>query len=191
MPYQHVNVKAGDPVRSAEWNAMGAEVARLGTDKISRTGEESLDGPLTVRGALTVGTESAGGSLSVRGDLRVDAAVHVTRSQEDGKDPAHGALVLGTDAASAALRIGYSDKYSWLQGQGQQPLAINPHGGNVGIGTATPAGRLHVNGDTVWNEKAGQRFFLNTRQNTAGDYVQLTVDNAAGNWDLGKGITIV
>lgn len=149
MAFEHADKKPGDLIRSADWNAVGTEVARLGIDKISRTGEESLDGPLTVRGMTATGI-----GLSVKGELSVGtagagAAVRVLRRQEDGKDAAHGALVLGTDsAASAALRLGYYSTYSWLQGQGQQNIAINPHGGSVAIGTAaTPAAKLHVEGD--------------------------------------------
>lgn len=235
MPFVHSDKKAGDLIRSADWNAVGTEVVRLGIDKISRVGEESLDGPLTVRGALAVGAGSAGGGLSVKGDLAVGTAsagssVRVLKRQEDGKDPSHGALVLGTDAAtSAALRIGYFGTYSWLQGQGQQAIAINPHGGNVGVGATAPGSRLavggnasigagyaataapanglivqgalgagiaapvavlHVNGDTVWNEKAGQRFILHPRQGAAGDFLHLTVDDAAGGWEWTKGISL-
>jgi hypothetical protein len=153
-PFVHEDKNPGDLIRSKDWNLLGNEVLRLGADKISRAGEESLDGPLTVRGALSVGAGSAGGGLTVKGDLSVGtptagAAVRVLRRQEDGKDAAHGALVLGTDSTSSgALRLGYYSTYSWLQGQGQQNIAINPHGGNVGIGTAAaPAARLHVEGD--------------------------------------------
>ncbi|HEX5869038.1 MAG TPA: tail fiber domain-containing protein [Longimicrobium sp.] len=264
-PFVHDEKKSGDLIRSADWNLISGEVLRLGTDKISRAGEETLDGPLTVRGALTVGTGSAGGTLAVRGELTVGtanagAAVRVLRKQEDGRAATDGALVLGTDSpSSAALRVGYYSTYSWLQGQGQQAIALNPHGGNVGIGTGTaapaarlhvegdarvgslqvtanlgvgvgvpvsrlavgggasvgagyaataapgdglivqgslgigiaaPAGKLHVNGDTVWSEKTGQRFILHARQNGAGDFVQLTTDDAAGNWEWGKGISL-
>lgn len=155
MPFEHTDKKAGDLIRSADWNAMGTEVVRLGIDKISRAGTESLEGPLTVRGDLSVGAGTAGGTLSVKGPLTVGtpnfgAGIRVYRKQEDGSDPAHGALVLGSDdAANASLRLGYAAGYSWLQGQGQQALALNPRGGNVSIGASAPTSgaKLHVEGD--------------------------------------------
>lgn len=156
MPFEHNEKKPGDLIRSADWNAVGTEVVRLGIDKISRVGTESLEGPLTIRGALTVGPPGDGPALSVRGDLAVGqasagASVRILKKQEDGKDATHGALVLGTDApSSAALRVGYSSTYSWLQGQGQQAIALNPHGGNVGIGIVPgTSARLHVGGDAL------------------------------------------
>lgn len=168
MPFVHSDKKAGDLIRSADWNAMGTEVVRLGIDKISRAGTESLEGPLTVAGKLTTGPGPDGVGLAVRGDLAVGttnagSAVRVLKRQEDGRELSHGALVLGTEStSSAALRVGYSSTYSWLQGQGQQAIAINPHGGNVGIGTAAPAATLHVGGSALVS--GALRFGETTRQ---------------------------
>lgn len=50
----------------------------------------------------------------------------------------------------AALRVGYysTDDYGYIQavksGSAYKTLAVNPGGGNVGIGTTAPAGLLHV-----------------------------------------------
>jgi hypothetical protein len=134
MPFEHDVKSPGDLIRSAEWNAIGTEVQRLGGDKVDRAGD-TITGPLAVRGDLSVGTANAG------------AAVRVLRRQEDASDLSHGALVLGTDApTSASLRLGYGAGASWIQGQGQPALALNPRGGNVGVGTAAPASRLSVAG---------------------------------------------
>lgn len=151
MPFEHDDKSAGDLIRSAEWNAIGHEVERLGTDKVDRAGNDTIAGPLAVRGELTVGTANAG------------AAVRVLRRQEDASDPSHGALVLGTDApTSASLRLGYGAGASWIQGQGQPALALNPHGGNVGVGVAAPQAPLHVGGNALVGGALG--FGSTTRQ---------------------------
>ncbi len=55
-------------------------------------------------------------------------------------------LVLGPTNVSN-LRLGYHENYSWVQSHGSKPLAINPIGNNVGIGTADPKAKLDVRGD--------------------------------------------
>lgn len=135
MAFTHVDKGPGDLIRSADWNEMGREIARLDADKLDLAGGQSVTGTLGVRGDLTVGTPNAGAQL------------RLYRKQEDARDAAHGALVVGTDAASSAsLRVGYAQAYSWLQGQGQTTLALNPRGGDVGVGTDTPRSRLSVAG---------------------------------------------
>ncbi|HET7231463.1 MAG TPA: tail fiber domain-containing protein [Longimicrobium sp.] len=136
MAFNYVDKNPGDLIRSADWNDMGREVTRLGGDKVDLAGNQTITGPLTIKADLGVGTPNLGAQL------------HIYRKQEDGRDAAtHGALVIGNDlATSATLRVGYSQAYSWLQGQGQQNLALNPRGGDVGVGTDAPRSRLSVAG---------------------------------------------
>ena len=42
--------------------------------------------------------------------------------------------------------MGYHANYSWVQSHGSKPLAINPVGNNVGVGTANPQAKLDVAG---------------------------------------------
>jgi hypothetical protein len=52
-------------------------------------------------------------------------------------------LILGPITQSN-LRLGYHQNYSWIQSHGSKPLAINPLGNNVGIGTSIPEAKLQV-----------------------------------------------
>jgi hypothetical protein len=133
MPFTHNDKGTGDLIRSADWNEMGREVVRLGGDKVDRAGDTI--GALTVRTGLEVGTANAG------------APLRIFKRQEDGSALEHGALIVGNDApTSASLRLGYSGGFSWIQGQGRNALALNPRGGDVGVGTDAPRSRLSVAG---------------------------------------------
>ncbi|HEU4561837.1 MAG TPA: tail fiber domain-containing protein [Longimicrobium sp.] len=136
MAFTHTDKVPGDLIRSADWNDMGREVTRLNSDKVDLAGNQTVTGPLTVRADLTVGSTNTGAQL------------RILRRQENGTDAInHGALVLGTDStSSASLRVGYDAAYSWLQGQGRQNLALNPRGGDVGVGTDNPRSKLSVAG---------------------------------------------
>lgn len=59
------NKKPGDPIRSADWNALAAEVANLSASKLDRE-DNPLQGDLTVPGSLTVT-----GTAAVKQGLRV------------------------------------------------------------------------------------------------------------------------
>ncbi|MEW1777186.1 LamG domain-containing protein [Streptomyces sp. NPDC086777] len=59
--------------------------------------------------------------------------------------PNSGSLILGpTDGTNSNLRMGYDTAYSWIQSHGIKPLALNPIGNNVGIGTTAPPNPLTV-----------------------------------------------
>ncbi|HWK88983.1 MAG TPA: hypothetical protein VNP72_03285, partial [Longimicrobium sp.] len=135
MAFTYLEKTPGELIRSADWNAVGQEVQRLGAEKVDRAGNDTIAGPLAVRGDFTVGAPNKG------------AGLRVLKKQEDGTAADHGAVVLGTDGdASARLHLGYAGPYSWIQSQGKNTLALNPRGGNVGVGLDTPQDRLHVHG---------------------------------------------
>ena len=49
--------------------------------------------------------------------------------------------------SSTSLTIGQNTNYNWIQTWSSKPLAINPIGNNVGVGTASPSEKLNVNGN--------------------------------------------
>src|SRR5215204_3491633 len=55
---------AGQIIRSADWNGLVGEVQRLDTAKVNRAGD-GMTGPLTIAGALAVGTATAAAKLHV------------------------------------------------------------------------------------------------------------------------------
>ncbi len=96
---------------------------------------------LTIDGKLGIGTDSPQGKLHL---------IHTSQ------DAGGGALILGPTNASN-LRLGYHTDYSWIQSHFNKPLAINPIGSNVGIGTTTPTAKLDVAGDLYLT--SGSRVF--------------------------------
>ena len=64
--------------------------------------------------------------------------------------------------------------------------------GNIGIGTASPVVKLQLVGDMVTGSQTfGERFIFHSRVGTGGEFLQITCDDATGNWQWGKGIAFV
>lgn len=71
------------------------------------------------------------------------AKLHIEHLNQDANG---NSLIIGPTNASN-LRLGYNKEYSWVQSHGSKPLAINPVGNNVGVGTTAPVDKLHVVGN--------------------------------------------
>lgn len=111
------------------------------------TGSLSIDGGLTVAGAVGIGTTAPSAKLTI-----------------DPQGP--GGLVIGHPSTSSggftslSLDISAaSDGYASVQaiqaaGSLYGLLALNPSGGNVGVGTTTPAAKLEINGDLAFGPQA-------------------------------------
>ncbi|WP_428966003.1 LamG domain-containing protein [Micromonospora fluostatini] len=74
------------------------------------------------------------------GTAAPQARLHVV----DDTGDAHGGSVIVGPTGQPNLRLGYDTGYSWIQSHGAAPLAINPVGNKVGIGTTAPRSPLTV-----------------------------------------------
>jgi len=55
------------------------------------------------------------------------------------------------------ILLGRADYYGFVQSHNREPLALNPLGNNVGIGTTSPKGKLHVTGGPVAIDNSGDQ----------------------------------
>ncbi len=88
--------------------------------------------------------ESGSGNVGI-GTMGSEGRLQIINANQDATG---NTLILGPTSASN-LRLGYNQDYSWVQSHGSKPLAINPIGNNVGIGTTDPKAKLTVNGDLI------------------------------------------
>lgn len=78
------------------------------------------------------------GGVRIKGPkIQLDSATYINAAQSNANG---GALFIQN------LRFGQDTSNPWIQSHSSQPLAINPIGNNVGIGTDKPGEKLHVNG---------------------------------------------
>ncbi|MFF6785685.1 LamG-like jellyroll fold domain-containing protein [Streptomyces sp. NPDC012510] len=104
------------------------------------------------------------------GTTNPQAKLHIVNANQDANG---NTLVLGPTGQSN-LRLGYHQNYSWVQSNGSKPLAINPLGSNVGIGTTAPGARLTVSADS-------SHLQLRREQNASGGkqlYLELFQDDS-------------
>jgi len=109
----------------SKWNTYAGLNIRVGVANTKKSA-------LYIDGAGNVGV----GSTGPQAKLQI---------QHQNQDANGNALVIGPMNQSN-LRLGYHQDYSWAQSHGSKPLAINPVGNNVGIGTTNPQAKLSVAG---------------------------------------------
>jgi|GEM_PF-5580843 len=142
----------GDDATTGIFNAGGSAIG------FSLSGSEVAR--FDASGNLGIGTTTPNGRLSVVGEN----AVFVPNSAASA-----GLLNIGYDATGGSITAQVSRYDSGAVGA--RHLSLQPSGGNVGIGTATPSGELHVysagNGD-IYAERSGGAQLTVSAQATAG-----------------------
>ena len=86
-------------------------------------------------GNVGIGTNSPGAKLQIINELEAPGSSSNT-------------FLLGNTGESH-LKMGCHTNYSWIQSHNSKPLAINPIGNNVGIGTDSPDTKLEVAGPVM------------------------------------------
>jgi hypothetical protein len=94
----------------------------------------------------------AGATATTR--LTVTSAGHTTvtgifGAPSSSGSASEGILRLSQSSGVGSMYMGFGDPYAWIQSRSSSDyslnyaLALNPNGGNVGIGTTTPGAKLH------------------------------------------------
>jgi hypothetical protein len=153
--------------------------AAIGGDLIFRTNNSASNVPtermrIDANGNVGIGTSTFNGVKTV-----VQGAQTGGAPQTSGTTQTYGLLRLKGTTFTSALDFGTNGgNYNWIQATDSANLATNydlaiqPNGGNVGIGTTSPGALLHV-GTTTAKIRIGA---------TAGsEYLDISRDSATGN----------
>ena len=141
----NLEVKGDVIARDTEHIAGNVSLGDADNDEVKITG--------VLRSGHSSGTLLVDDTLYATGSLTVDGNVGIGTNNPRAKlqilntnQNANGnSLIIGPTNQSN-LRLGYHQNYSWIQSHGSKPLAINPIGNNVGIGTTNPRSKLEVSG---------------------------------------------
>ncbi|MBE9158172.1 hypothetical protein IQ265_15245 [Nodosilinea sp. LEGE 06152] len=177
LSFTYTEAKAGDVIRSADWNAANQELVRLEKAKVNRQGADTLQGPLTIEAALTVngnvgiGTQNPGFALQI-GDQNTVGSPRLGIVGR-GATGNYRQWTLRTGDGSDAENI---HKLRLRDEQAKADRLVVDEKGYVGIGTANPADTLDVHGALRFSGNAQQKVYGDSR---AGRHAVVL----AGHWD--------
>lgn len=182
-PDQPFPKEEGDAIRSTDWNELVEEVQRLDADKVGESGG-TVEGDFIVEGSIGIGTETPQDQLDVHGAIcfESDTNRRVYGAARSGRDTVvvdaqydeleikgrvldwtGGHFYIGFDNAhtSSGVHIGRRCGSVTLYSGGGTSATLTTKSGRTGIGTTSPATKLHVIGDAIRLQKSGSSHHLN------------------------------
>ena len=139
-------------------------------------------GEVWIRGSVGIGRTAPELKLHIN-------AVSAGWPVASGTTQNYGSFRLGTNDSNGILDFGVNGgSGAWIQMTNRidlsavYPLILNPNGGNVGIGTTAPVGKLHI-----VSNAADQNAYLNIENTAAGGKRWAIVPTATTGWTSGAG----
>ncbi|EKU99367.1 hypothetical protein Lepto7375DRAFT_1394 [Leptolyngbya sp. PCC 7375] len=162
-PFAPEEKKSGDLIRATDWNATNDEVMRLEKVKVNRQGGDTLEGPLTIKGALTLANsvnivadpQNADTKLAVTGNitLEINGSAKISTKDKTGKglhvsglSRLGGSIDYQDDAVlSVAPGTIHFDAPGIVGGRLTILGGSGTTAGNIGIGNTAPLSKLTIN----------------------------------------------
>jgi hypothetical protein len=175
-----------DTILSADWNLIGTRMDELDALKINRAGADDMAGPLTIAGALNIGSSvAAEDTLHVRGNTRIEAASPALIVKRTNNGQASGLQLRNSDDSTVAhvhATATASPALAFRVGPPNAPLSVPvrltiANDGDVGIGTTSIDDRLHVSGGNIRAEASAPAFIAQRSSNTAAAGLQIRNSN--------------
>ena len=163
-----------DTILSADWNLIGTRLDELDDLNVNLSGDD-MTGPLTIAGALNVGTNDvAEDTLHVRGSLRIESASPALIVKRTANTNATGLQIRNSDDNTVAhihASGNASPSLRFRVGPPNAPLSVPvrmsiDNDGDVGIGTTSIADRLHAAGGNIRAESTAPAFVAQRTSNT-------------------------
>jgi hypothetical protein len=191
---------AGQIIRSADWNGLVGEAQRLDTAKVNKTGD-SMSGPLTIAGALAVGTATGAARLHVVDNvspavLRVQSTLSFGAARlEMWSDPQGSGTewrpgyITSFDAGSFTGGLSFVTNGTGAAQRTGSKEAMRLVNGRVGIGVPSPQFIVDI-GDRIRLRQGGADagiWFFQTGPNADRAFLGMANDNAFGFWSVVTG----